>query len=159
MTRSAARPETFVGLGVIALAVFIVADTTLAPVGPAYGTVGPTAFPYGTGAALLVLGALFAVAGWRGGWRDPEAEAELGAPHLDRLFWVALGLLLNVVLIPWLGFTLSSTILFVCIARGFGSRQLIRDLVIGFLLALVSYVGFAKLLAIKLGEGVIERLF
>ena len=53
----------------------------------------------------------------------------------------------------------TSTALFACVARGFGSRRPLRDLAIGFALASVSYLGFARLLSIKLGEGLIERFF
>ncbi len=154
-----AWPEIAVGLGVVALGGIVVGDTMLAPPAPAYAQVGPTAFPYGAGAALLVLGLLLVAAGWRGGWRDPEAERELGRPNVRGLLWVAAGLLVNVALIGVLGFVLASTALFACVARGFGSRRPLRDLAIGFALASVSYLGFARLLSIKLGEGLIERFF
>lgn len=156
-TRGPAWPETMVGAAVLALAAVVLAETALSPASPIYAKVGPSAFPYGVGAALLLLGALLVAAGLRGGWRDPQTEAEIGRPRPAPLFWVALGLLVNAALIPWLGFILASTILFACIARGFGSRQIMRDLAIGFALALLAYLGFAKLLSIRLGDGLIER--
>lgn len=152
-----AWPETLVGLSVLALSILVFAETWTAPAAPAYAQVGPTAFPYGAGVALFVLGLLLVIEGWRGGWRDPQAEAELGHPNWRGLAWVAGGLLFNALTIPHLGFILASTVLFACVARGFTSTRPLRDLVGGFALALVSYVGFAKLLSIKLGEGVIER--
>jgi putative tricarboxylic transport membrane protein len=152
-----AWPEIAIGLGVVALGLVVIGDTMLAPAAPAYAQVGPTAFPYGGGAALLVLGALLMIEGGRGGWRDPASEAERGRPNFPGLLWVAAGLLVNVALIGFLGFVLASAILFACVARGFDSRRPLRDLGIGFALAFVSYVGFAKLLSIKLGEGLIER--
>jgi putative tricarboxylic transport membrane protein len=154
-----AWPEILVGLGVVALGLVVVGDTMLAPAAPAYAQVGPTAFPYGGGAGLLLLGALLVAAGWRGGWRDRAAEDELGPPNFRGLLWVGAGLLVNVALIGVLGFILASTILFACVARGFSSTRPLRDLAIGFALSFVSYIGFAKLLSIKLGEGLIERLF
>ncbi|MCA3600465.1 MAG: tripartite tricarboxylate transporter TctB family protein, partial [Methylobacterium sp.] len=57
------------------------------------------------------------------------------------------------------GFILSSTLLFACVARGFGSRKLLRDALIGFGLALISYVGFDRILGYKIGSGLIEKLF
>ena len=38
-------------------------------------------------------------------------------------------------LIGWAGFILASTFLFTLIARAFGSRSLVRDIVIGVVLA------------------------
>lgn len=153
-----AWPEIAVGLGVAALGAVVVGDTMLAPAGPSYGQVGPSAFPYGGGFVLLLLGVLLVLAGFRGGWRSPESEAELGRPNWRGLLWVCAGLFANALLIGWLGFVLASTILFACVARGFDSRRPLRDAAIGFALALVSYLGFAKLLSIKLGEGLLERL-
>jgi putative tricarboxylic transport membrane protein len=154
-----AWPETLIGLGVLALSLLVFEETWTAPAAPAYAQVGPTAFPYGAGVALAILGALLTVAGASGGWRDPAAEAELGQPNFRGVAWVVAGLLINAALIGWLGFILASTILFACVARGFSSDRPPRDLAIGFALSFVSYIGFAKLLAIKLGEGPIERLF
>lgn len=155
-----AWPDTMVGAGVLALAAVVLAETARAPASPIYAKVGPAAFPYGVGAALAVLGVLLVVAGLRGGWRDAasEAEAGIGKPLPGPFLWVAAGLLINAALIAWLGFVLASTLLFACIARGFGSRRAARDLAIGFALALLAYLGFAKLLAIRLGDGLIERL-
>ena len=152
-----AWPETMLGAAVLALAAIILAETALSPASPVYAKVGPAAFPYGVGVVLGLLGALLVAAGLRGGWRDAAAEAEIGPPRQVPLFWIALGLLINAVLIAWLGFITASTLLFVCIARGFGSRKILRDLAWGFGLALAAYLGFAKLLAIRLGDGLIER--
>ncbi len=64
----------------------------------------------------------------------------------------------NVILIDDIGFILASTLLFLFTARAFGSRQLVRDAIIGFLLAVVAYVGFDRVLGYKIGTGLIERL-
>ncbi len=55
------------------------------------------------------------------------------------------------------GFTLASIVLFVCVARAFGSRALVRDAVIATVFALVAYFGFAKTLGINIGAGFVER--
>ncbi len=68
------------------------------------------------------------------------------------------GLVLNVALIGVAGFIIASTLLFVCTARAFGSRNVLRDGAIGFALALVSYVGFDRVLGYKIGSGLIEGL-
>lgn len=157
--RAPAWAETLLGTGVLVVAAVVGIDTWRAPGGPGYSQVGPTAFPYGTAAALAALGLMLTLEGWRGGWRDPDTEAELGRPSWRGLAWVALGLAVNAALIPWLGFILSSTILFGCVARGFASVKPERDLAVGFLLAFVAWFSFAKLLSINLGPGLIEGYF
>ena len=78
---------------------------------------------------------------------------------LALLLGMLLGLLLNITLIEYAGFILSSTLLFLCTARAFGSEQPARDAAIGFALAFVAYVGFDRLLGYKIGSGLIESLF
>jgi len=56
-------------------------------------------------------------------------------------------------LIGWAGFVIAGSVLFVCVARGFGSRRLIRDLSIGIVLALGVYLFFVKLLNVNLPAG------
>jgi putative tricarboxylic transport membrane protein len=48
--------------------------------------------------------------------------------------------------------------MFVLIARGYGSRALLRDTGIGFIAALAAYFGFAKLLGISIGAGLFEQM-
>lgn len=158
--KPSAIPELFIGLGVVAIGGVVLVDTWMAPAAAAYAQVGPQAFPYGIGALVVLLGGLLALSAVKAGsWRDAQEEAGLSAPDWRRLGWVVLGLVLNLALIERLGFVLASTLLFVCVARGFSSTRTLRDLAIGFTLALVAYVGFAKVLSIKLGEGLLERLF
>lgn len=154
-----ALPETLVGAGVLALGILVGVDTALSAGGPAYAQVGPAAFPFGAAAALVALGIALLAKGARGGWRDPAGEAALGRANLRALAWAAGGLALNAALIPYIGFILASTALFFCVARAFDSRKPLRDLGVGFALAFVAFVGFSKLLGIRLGSGPIESLF
>jgi putative tricarboxylic transport membrane protein len=48
--------------------------------------------------------------------------------------------------------------MFVLITYGFGSRRPARDAAIGLTVALISYFGFAKLLGVNIGAGLIENL-
>jgi putative tricarboxylic transport membrane protein len=70
--------------------------------------------------------------------------------------WVAGGLILNVLLIGALGFTIASIIVFVCVARGFGSKAILRDAGIGAAFALIAYFGFAQTLGMNIGSGLVE---
>jgi putative tricarboxylic transport membrane protein len=147
--------ETVIAIGVLALAVVILAQTLAVPVSPIYAKVGPTVFPFITALGLAALGVVLVVEAVRGGWQlEEEKETR---PDWAALFWVAAGLVLNVLLIVPAGFTLASVILFICVARGFGSKKILRDAAIGATFALIAYFGFAKTLGINIGSGLVEN--
>lgn len=146
--------ETIIAVGVLALAAVVLWQTFDIPVSPLYAKVGPTVMPFITAAGLGFLGVLLLIGALRGGWQ-PEEEKE-HAPDHAALAWVAGGLILNVLLISSLGFTISSVILFVCVARGFGSKAILRDAGIGAAFALIAYFGFAQTLGINIGSGLVE---
>ena len=130
-------------------------QTASIPVSPIYAKVGPTVVPTITALGLGLLGAVLLVEAWRGGWQS-ETERELAVDNAA-LLWIAAGLVLNVLLIGPAGFTLASIIMFVCVARGFGSKAIVRDAAIAAVFALVAYFGFAKTLGINIGAGLIEK--
>jgi putative tricarboxylic transport membrane protein len=146
--------ETIIGAGVLALATVMFWQAMSIPVSPIYAKVGPTVVPMMTAAALGLLGALLLIDAWQGGWQTEEEKA--ATPDRTALLWVAAGLVLNVALIGSAGFTIASTILFVCVARGFGSNNTVRDVVIGAAFALIAYFGFAVTLGINIGSGLVE---
>lgn len=150
-----ATGELVIAVGVLVLAGVIGWQTLLIPVSPLYAKVGPTVVPLITASALGALGLLLLIAAWRGGWQDEEERTVV--PDRAALLWIAAGLLLNVLLIGSAGFTVASVILFVCVARGFGSRAMLRDAAIGAAFALVAYFGFAKTLGIDIGAGLVEN--
>jgi putative tricarboxylic transport membrane protein len=147
--------ETVIGVGVLVLAAVVYWQTASIPVSPIYAKVGPTIVPYITAVCLGVLGVLLLVEALRGGWQ-PEEEKEV-VPDRAALLWVVAGLVLNVLLIGPAGFTLASILLFVCVARGFGSKAILRDTAIAAAFALIAYFGFAKTLGINIGSGLIEQ--
>jgi putative tricarboxylic transport membrane protein len=153
--RRFALGESVIGAGVLVLAGVVYWQTAVIPISPVYARVGPTAVPTLTAIGLAVLGILLLVEAVRGGWQS-QTEREL---TIDRaaLSWIAAGLILNVLLIGPLGFTLASTILFVCVARAFGSRAFVRDAAIAALFALIAYFGFARTLGINIGAGLVEN--
>ena len=154
---SFAWPEAVIALGLLLFAGLVLLSTFQIPVSPLYAKVGPTVFPYMTAGGLALLALLLLVEAARGGWQ-PVEERDV---RLDwkALAFVAAGLVLNAALIGPLGFTAASTVLFVLVAYGFGSRRPLRDALIGFTLALVAYFGFARLLGVNIGAGVVESLF
>ncbi|MHB2168743.1 tripartite tricarboxylate transporter TctB family protein [Alsobacter sp. R-9] len=153
---SLAWPELLISLGLLGFAGLVWWQTATMAVSPMYAKVGPTVFPYMTAAGLAVLAAFLFGFALRGGWQ-PEDEKEV-AIDWPPVAFVTAGLVLNVGLIQSLGFTLASTILFVLVSWGFGSRRPLRDAAIGFVFALVSFFGFAKALGVNIGGGWFETL-
>ncbi|MCW5749546.1 MAG: tripartite tricarboxylate transporter TctB family protein [Alphaproteobacteria bacterium] len=151
--------ETVIGAGLVLLAGLVIFETAGAPASPLYARVGPQAFPYAVGACLLLLGLALVLRGLYGGGRDSAAEPGLAPVRARPVLWLLGGLALNVALIGEAGFILASTLLFLCVARAFGSERPLRDGLAGFALAGIAYAGFAGLLGISLGRGLIERLF
>jgi putative tricarboxylic transport membrane protein len=146
--------ETIVAAGVLVLAGVVFWQAAAIPVSPIYAKVGPTVLPTIAAAGLGLLGVFLLGSALTGGWQPAEEKSV----RSDRvaLLWVGAGLVLNVLLIGPAGFTLASVILFVCVARGFGSRAIPRDAAIGAAFALVAYFGFAKTLGINIGSGLVE---
>lgn len=154
--RGFAAPEALIGLGLLAYSGVALWQVRQIPVSPLYATVGPTMFPYLAVVGMAGLAALLLLQAARGGWQaDEEREVRLDWRALG---WIVAGLLLNAALIELIGFTLASTLMFTLVAFGFGSRQTLRDAGIGFALALAAYLGFARLLGVNIGAGVIEGL-
>ena len=157
--RSLARiapAEALIGLGLLLFAGLVLWQTLSIPVSPMYAQVGPRVFPYITTAGLTVFAILLLVQAVRGGWQQPdEKEVTL---DWKAVAFVTAGLVANVALIGPLGFSAASTIMFVLVAYGFGSRRPLRDAGIGLVLALSAYFGFAKALGVNIGAGVIENL-
>jgi len=147
-------PHKLVAFGVVALGLAAAWQTTLIPQ-VLYTTVGPSAFAWFVAVFLLVLGVMLLLAAFKGGW---AADQEGTLSEWGSLGWVTLGLVINAALIEWIGFILASTIMFALVARGFGSDKWLRDGAIGFALAIISYVGFDRILGYKIGSGLIESL-
>jgi putative tricarboxylic transport membrane protein len=148
--------ETIIAVGVLVLAGVVYWQTLVIPVSPIYAQVGPTVIPTITTLGLALLGVLLLYSALTGGWQQEE-EQEV-TPDWPALLWVGAGLALNVLLISYAGFTIASVVMFVCIARGFGSKAILRDAAIGTTFALIAYFGFAKTLGINIGSGLIEDL-
>ena len=123
--------EMILGLLVLALGLFIAVQTWLMPVSIATAAVGPKLFPALVATGLLATSAFLLREAITG------ALAHRSGFELD--WWaVALGmgaLLAQIILLTWIGWVLASTLLFVAVARAFGSRRLVLNTVIGLLSA------------------------
>jgi len=141
-------------VALVAIGLLALWQTSVIPVSPIHARVGPTLFPWIAASGLTVIGVLLLVQALRGGF---GVEASLA---VDRraIAWVAAGLAANAALIGTAGFVFAAVALFVCVARGFGSRHWPRDLAIGTVIAFGSYYGFEKLLGVNIGAGILEGL-
>lgn len=148
-------PHLLVAAGVLGVAGLAIWQTLAIPKTVLFSAVGPQVIPWVISLFLLATGIGLIIAALRGGWAHDQdgTITEWGS-----LAYVMGGLILNAGLIEHIGFILASTLMFVLVARGFESRSPLRDGAIGFALALVSYVGFDRILGYKIGSGIIERL-
>ena len=118
-----------------------------------YSPVGPATVPKWIAFGLLGLAAWTALAAFR---RDfPEREHQEIAP----VAWIIGGLAGQMLLLPTLGFSIATGLLFAATARAFGKRQLWFSLPIGIAISLAVRLVFALLLQLSLPAGPLERLF
>lgn len=150
--------ELAFSLGVVALGLFLVVQTAGIDVSPSYARVGPRVFPWVISFGLILLGLLLARDAIAGQWVADDSAPGASAFDWHAFLLIGLGLVLHMVLIGRAGFVVASTVLFVCVARGFGSRTWLRDTVIGLVLAFVVYVGFKYGLGLDLPAGVLAGL-
>ncbi|MBN9450524.1 MAG: tripartite tricarboxylate transporter TctB family protein [Bosea sp.] len=152
-SQSANKPALVVGVLLLIFAALVGYDASQQTITSTYG-VGPTAMPYVVAAGLAILGLAHFVVAFREGLPQPE-DADSNA-----LLWIAGGLVFLIACIGLGGgFIIAITVVFACTARGMGRQALAVDAAIGFVLGLVIYLVFAKVLTLILPSGPLERLF
>ena len=156
MDHDTARRPDIAGL-VIAAALLGIAgliwwDMTSLQLSSVYGP-GPKAMLIVVAVGLVLLAIGNAVAAWRGDFPVRESS------DFRAILLILGGFAVLIALIHWGGgFIPATAILFATTAAAFGRRAFLVDLAIGLVTGLVAYVLFAKLLALTLPMGPIERL-
>jgi putative tricarboxylic transport membrane protein len=146
--------EAILALAVLLLGVFVAIETALLRTGPGYSAIGPKLFPWLVAAGLVLVGlALLREA--RSGEVEHPTGFELDAPPL---LLVTGGLVAQMLLMRPAGFVIASTVLFVAVARSFGSRRLVRDAAIGLVLCAAVHVAFTRGLGLALPAGALGAL-
>ena len=143
-----------IGLGFMALAGLVAFDAASLQVPPSYARVGPQVFPY-----LIASG--MALVGLRLVWEAVREPVRVHVPPVTdwkAVAMISVALAAQYFILKPLGFVFSALILFLTIAHAFGSRQYVRDLVVGLVLALSAYVGFRYGLGIGLPQGILKGL-
>lgn len=138
----------WLGLAVILMgAVCFYASTELAATAQ-YAAIGPGMFVAGVGLGLVGLGVLLLIQIARGEVFEPE-EAENAAPGqpMDKraFFTALLAAIVPALTIETLGLPLTAMLSFMLVARAFGSKRLVPDLVAGLVLGVASWFLFGKL--------------
>lgn len=128
-----------------------------------YGGVGPNFLPWVVAIALSLCGAGLVWQGLTTGYQErDEPEGGVSGDWLG-FAWVSAALLLNALLIQKMGFILSCTLCFVLAVRGFHHSQgkrlpspsawlraVLRDMLIGIVIAAPVFWMFGQLLGIQL---------
>ena len=151
----ARRPDTagMVIAGVLLLVALVIFwDASAMQVATTYG-MGPQAMPYviATGMLLLAAGNFWLA------WRSDFPARESFDPKAIILILGGLGALIAIIGLGG-GFIPATAILFAAVSAGFGRRAFFVDLAIGFVLAVVVFLVFSKLLSLTLPVGPLERL-
>lgn len=146
--------EMLLSLVFIAIGSFVVFQTQSIAETQGFSQVGPRLFPNIIGSGLSLCGAWLGWQALTGGWRNvPDDEGEHEAPEWMAFAIVSAGVILHMVLIGWAGFIIASTLLFVLVARGFGSKRPVRDVIVAAIVAILVYFLFTAGLGLNLPAG------
>jgi putative tricarboxylic transport membrane protein len=123
--------------------------------------IGPRVFPYVIGTFMVVLAVLLAVATARGD--VPQAEEGEDIDLTTPPDWLTVGklvgiLVLNLLLVNVLGWAITGTLLFAGCAWALGSRTLLRDLLVGAVMAVASWYFFYSGLGVPLSPGILDGI-
>lgn len=118
-----------------------------------YARIGPQTVPYAVALCLAVLGVWTVFEAWRGDF--PEREPQEIRPVL----WIVGGLLAQMILIRFVGFSIATGLLFAMTARGMGRVNLAMALASGIVISFLVWLLFARVLQLTLPAGPVEQLF
>jgi putative tricarboxylic transport membrane protein len=129
--------------------------------GGGFAVIGPRVFPLVVALGLLGFATLFLL---RCTLIPDEDLIEKAAAEERTTHWPDVGLVVALLVayafaLQPLGYVVA-TVLFLPIgARVLGSRQPVRDVVVGIVLAVVIYVGFTRFLGVRLPAGLLDFIF
>ena len=150
------RPDVaalVIAAGLAILGAVVAWDASRLGAGGAYARIGPQTIPYAIAVCLGLLAIWTAVEAVRGDF--PEREPQ----ELRPLVWIVGGLLAQLLVIRFAGFSIATALLFACTARGLGSRvPLPVAFAIGLVVATLIWFVFARLLSLTLPAGPLEHL-
>ncbi len=144
------RAALVIAAALLGLAALVAWDASRLGAGGAYARIGPQTIPYAIAICLAGLAGWTVFAAFRGDF--PEREQQDRAPVL----WIVGGLVLQMALIKFTGFSIATGILFGMTARAFGARRLWFTIPTGIVLAAIVWLIFARGLSLSLPGGPLE---
>ncbi|WP_055049786.1 tripartite tricarboxylate transporter TctB family protein [Devosia sp. A16] len=141
-----------IAAGLMALALLVAWDASRLGAGGAYARIGPQTIPYVIAICLAGLAVWTVIAAYRHDF--PEREQQ----DLPPVLWIVGGLIAQMALIKYAGFSIATGILFAMAARGMGKVSLPLALLSGILISAVVWFVFARLLQLTLPAGPPEHL-
>ncbi len=141
-----------IAAGLLALVLLIAWDASRLGSGGAYARIGPQTIPYVIAICLGGLAVWTVIAAYRHDF--PEREPQEFAPVL----WIVGGLIAQMALIKFTGFSIATGILFAMTARGLGKVSLPLALLSGILISALVWFVFARILQLTLPAGPLEQL-
>jgi len=151
--------QVAVAAGVTVIGALILWGSFYLPTGGGYAQVGPGVVPRGVGILTLVLGAFLLREAFTGGFRGVDEEAEVHLPmDWPSFAWVSGGIIAYGLAIEHAGFILSSTILYIAVARGFHSLRWLLNATVGLVLAAIVFAIFNYGLGLTLPVGVLGKI-
>jgi len=143
------------GLVLLAGSVAILVAVTAIPGRGGYGLSGPRLIPLLVGIALVVLSVLFLL---RTVVRPDAGLGERGADEDEATHWptparLAGALVAYALLLEPLGYVVATALFFAPVAALLGSRAIVRDAIVGVVLAVVLFAAFTQLLGVSLPAG------
>lgn len=150
--------EAAIPVGLFALGVFTLIETTTITVPGSANVVGPRAFPYAVGVLLVGAAVALGVSLARGQHGHAEEGEDVDAEA--RTDWGTVAKLIAsfaalVLLVEPLGWPIAATLLFAGTAWALGAR-IWRAVVIGFVLSVLVHVLFVEVLGLFLPAGPLE---
>ena len=144
------------------LGIFVAWDTSKMDIPQGSSIVSPQTFPYMVSAFTSLVGLVLILDVLRGNHGTPDGD-EPGDPlipvNYKTLMIVAAAIGLHVILLETAGYIIAATICFLGVAYGFGSRKILKDLLVSLAFAVIVYFSFTKGLNINLPSGVFEGMF
>lgn len=143
------------GLALLAVAVAVLVAATAIPGKGGYSTSGPRFVPLVVGAGLVAFAVLFLARATVLPDRDLLARAaeESRATHWPTPILLMVALVAYALLLEPLGYIVATTGFFVPVTRLLGSPRMIRDGVVGLVLAGGLFVAFTRFLGVSLPAG------
>jgi putative tricarboxylic transport membrane protein len=153
--RQTTKADRALAVAVLLLGFVLLSGISSIDVGAGYDRVGPRSFPFLVAASLIILGAALGALTFRKRLGERAAKPSLNRTSAT---FVLLTLALYVALLQPAGFVVASSMQFYLIARAFGSRTAIRDVLVAIAFSIVLFFVFSNGLGLQLPPGILADL-